>query len=87
VTFGTPLWPDRGEKARPFSARIEAAVATMADEAATDWWTARKRAARGATPSLQGPDASSWRRSWLLDPPPERRETDEGSEWPRRTHS
>ncbi len=84
VTFGTPLWPDRGEKARPFSARIEAAVATMADETATDWWTARTRAARGTTPSLQGPTASSWRRSWLLTPPPERHETDDGSEWPRR---
>ncbi len=66
VTFGTPLRPDEGEDARRFGARIEAAVATMADEARSDWWTARRRAASGTTPPLQGPDASPWRRSWAL---------------------
>ncbi len=70
VTFGTPLWPDEGEDARAFGARIEAAVATLADEPTTDWWTARRRAARGATPSLQGPEVAAWRRSWALRPHP-----------------
>jgi 1-acyl-sn-glycerol-3-phosphate acyltransferase len=55
VTFGTPLWPADGEDARRFSARIEAAVATLANESSTDWWTARRQAAAGTTPSLQGP--------------------------------
>ena len=41
VIFGTPLSPREGEDARRFGARIEAAVATLADEVATDWWTAR----------------------------------------------
>ena len=45
VTFGTPLWPAEGEDARRFGERIEAAVATLANEATTDWWTARKLAA------------------------------------------
>ena len=35
-------------------------------EAAIDWWTSRKRAAAGATPSLTGPDMTSWRRAWAL---------------------
>lgn len=70
VLFGTPLTPDEGEDARRYSARIEAAVAVLADEVGTDWWTARRRAAAGATPSLRGPDIAPWRRAWVLDRPP-----------------
>jgi 1-acyl-sn-glycerol-3-phosphate acyltransferase len=87
VTFGTPLWPAEGEDARKFSTRIEAAVATLANESSTDWWTARKQAAAGATPSLQGPDVAPWRRAWALDPAPDRSEAIdvEGNDWPRRS--
>ena len=65
--------------------RIEAAVATLADESTTDWWTARKAAAAGTTPSLQGPDVAPWRRAWALAPAPERAEAidAEGNDWPR----
>ena len=50
------------------------AVAALADEAVTDWWTARRRAVMGTTPPLQGPDVAAWRRSWALPraPPPAR---------------
>jgi 1-acyl-sn-glycerol-3-phosphate acyltransferase len=85
VTFGTPLWPDEGEDARRFGVRIEAAVATMANEASSDWWTARKEASAGTTPPLQGPEAAPWRRSWTLSAAPDRRETDAGVDWPRRS--
>ncbi len=87
VSFGTPLWPDTAEDTRSFAARIEAAVATLAAETETDWWTARRLAARGTTPALQGPDASTWRRSWALPVAPARRSTDagDGSGWPRKT--
>jgi 1-acyl-sn-glycerol-3-phosphate acyltransferase len=71
VVFGTPLTPDEGEDARRFGARIERAVAALADEVTSDWWEARKRAARAATPSLRGPDVAPWRRSWALDTRPE----------------
>ncbi|CAM8630164.1 PlsC 1-acyl-sn-glycerol-3-phosphate acyltransferase [Acidimicrobiia bacterium] len=67
VTFGKPIMPNEGEDSRHLAIRIEEAVAALADEAATDWWQARRRAAAGETPSLQGPDAGSWRRSWSLD--------------------
>jgi len=85
VTFGTPLWPTEGEDARKFAARIEEAVATLANESATDWWTARKAAAAGETPSLQGPDVAPWRRAWALAPAPDRAEAidAEGNDWPR----
>jgi 1-acyl-sn-glycerol-3-phosphate acyltransferase len=85
VTFGTPLWPEEGEGARRFGLRIEAAVATMAHEADSDWWTARRQAAAGTTPALQGPDAAPWRRSWMLADPPERRDrdTDTDVDWPK----
>jgi 1-acyl-sn-glycerol-3-phosphate acyltransferase len=83
ITFGTPIRPDEGESARRFGTRIESAVATMANEAGTDWWTARKQAARGTTPPLQGPDVAAWRRSWALAA--DRRESDDGNEWPRRS--
>ncbi|HWH35360.1 MAG TPA: lysophospholipid acyltransferase family protein, partial [Acidimicrobiales bacterium] len=66
VTFGHPLRPGEGENAVRFAGRIERAVATLADEAATDWWAARRRAARGASPSLTGPEGNSWRRAWAL---------------------
>ena len=87
VTFGTPLWPDEGENPRRFSVRIEAAVATMAHEADSDWWTARRQAAAGTTPALHGPEAAPWRRSWMLPEAPDRRDRgpDNETEWPRRS--
>ena len=79
VIFGAPLRPDEGEDARRFGARIETAVAVLADEVSTDWWTARRRAAAGTTPSHRGPEAAGWRRAWALDPPPAAGRDD----WPR----
>ncbi|HVC24319.1 MAG TPA: lysophospholipid acyltransferase family protein [Acidimicrobiales bacterium] len=73
VRFGAPLRPHgagdtttRDEDARRFSARIEHAVAALADEAETDWWSARRRAADGRTPDPRGPDVAAWRRGWTL---------------------
>ena len=57
VTYGEPLHPQEGESAARFAERIERAVAELADEATTDWWQARRRAAAGTTPALTGPDA------------------------------
>jgi 1-acyl-sn-glycerol-3-phosphate acyltransferase len=64
VTFGAPLHPGDGETSRRFATRLEAAVAALADEVAGDWYTARQRAHANASPSLNGPDISSWRRAW-----------------------
>lgn len=72
VTFGTPLRAAEGEDARRLAARLEAAVAALADERGSDWWTARRRAAERATPALTGPEASPWRRSWALGDRPRR---------------
>ena len=58
--------PDDGESTRRFGARIEAAVTTLADEATTDYWTARRRAADGTSPRLGGPEYTGWRRQWDL---------------------
>jgi 1-acyl-sn-glycerol-3-phosphate acyltransferase len=90
VRFGDPLWPAEDEDARRFAARIEKAVALLADEAETDWWSARRRAAVGTSPPCRGPDASPWRRAWGLppsaDPTPRRHSADTTSEaeaaWP-----
>jgi hypothetical protein len=72
--------PNEGEDSRHLAIRIEEAVAALADESATDWWQARRRAATGETPSLHGPDAGSWRRSWSLD---DRKRTRRGKrDWP-----
>ena len=70
ITFGTPMAPVEGEDARRFGTRIETSLATMADETRTDWWTARRRAAAGTTPSPRGPEAAAWRRSWALGTAP-----------------
>jgi 1-acyl-sn-glycerol-3-phosphate acyltransferase len=66
VTYGVPLQPVDGESAARFAERIERAVAELADEATTDWWQARRRAAAGTTPHLTGPAAPAWRRAWAL---------------------
>lgn len=66
VTFGTPLVAAEGEDSRRMAARIETAVAELADESSSDWWQARRRAATGDTPSLQGPGSGAWRRTWAL---------------------
>jgi 1-acyl-sn-glycerol-3-phosphate acyltransferase len=85
VTFGAPIAPDI--PARALVARIEDAIAALADEASTDWWSARRRAARAKTPGLEGPAASEWRRTWALGPSPKdraRRREDGERRWPPR---
>ena len=79
VVFGDPIRVDQGERIRRLNQRIEKAVSELADEARTDWWRARRRAHRGATPSLHGPEAASWRRAWALGG----RATPSRREWPR----
>lgn len=66
VVFGHPLRPGTDESTRRFSARIEAAVTALGDEALTDFWTARRRAHAGTSPKLTGPDYTGWRRQWEL---------------------
>lgn len=91
VTFGHPLRPSRGGSgsgsadARELADELERAVAALADEHTTDWWTARRRAAARTSPSLTGPDAGAWRRAWALGDRSERRRRETGSaaRWPR----
>lgn len=74
VTFGRPLWPIDGEDSRRFAVRLEHEVAALADEATTDWYSARRRAYAGETPVLTGPAMGAWRRTWALgDRTPDRR--------------
>src|SRR5690606_11157946 len=82
VTYGPPLRPAEGESTSRFAERIERAVAELADEATTDWWQARRRAAAGATPSLTGPDAPAWRRAWALGDRSRKRRRQSRS-WPK----
>lgn len=66
VVFGQPLVPLEGENTRRFAARIEAAVTALGDESLNDYWTARQRARRNASPTLTGPEYTGWRRQWAL---------------------
>ena len=66
VTFGAPMRPVGGERTPRFAARIEDAVTVLADEAATDWYSARKRAHASASGTLTGPEVGVWRRQWAL---------------------
>ncbi len=67
VNFGTILYP-QGDM-RAYASRIETEIATLADEVASDWWSAKLRSAKGLTPDPGGPQAAPWRRSWSLGPP------------------
>lgn len=66
VTFGHALIPGDKEDTRRLGSRVEAAVEQLGDEATNNWWVARQHAAAGTTPSLSGPQASDWRRTWAL---------------------
>ena len=66
VVFGAPLRSADDENTRRFNARIETSVTALGDEALSDWWTARRRAAADASPRLTGPDHQGWRRQWAL---------------------
>jgi 1-acyl-sn-glycerol-3-phosphate acyltransferase len=86
VTFGRPLRPTEGESSRRYAVRIQEAVSGLADEVASDWYTARVRAHAGRSPDLSGPDAGGWRRTWALgDRAPRRRgrpATSTAPRWP-----
>lgn len=82
VTFGSPIWPEEKETSRSFSSRIEHSVAALADEISQDWWTATKRLHSGTTPTLHGPEASPWRRSWSLESKGSKSEPNK-NKWPR----
>ncbi len=69
VTIGAALRPTPEEDARRFSARLEATVAALGDEATSDWWTARRNTASNTTPDATGPEAAPWRRAWALSAP------------------
>lgn len=90
VTFGRPLRPHPGagpSETRALATHIEAAIARLADEGSTDWWTAAQRAAAGSTPALTGPVAAAWRRTWALGARPEgrlSRRAKSPSGWPPR---
>ena len=70
VSFGRPLRASSSggssAAARELAVKLEQEIAALADELTTDWWSARRRAAAGRTPSLTGPGVGSWRRSWAL---------------------
>jgi 1-acyl-sn-glycerol-3-phosphate acyltransferase len=70
VRFGRPVLPIEGEGARDLARRIEQAVACTADEDATTWWQATRRAPEEAAAALTGPQVASWRRSWEATTPP-----------------
>jgi len=80
ITIGSPLHLGPKEDARKVAARLEQAVAALADEATTDWWQARRRAHAGTTPSLEGPELVAWRRAWERTAAERRRPT--GRRWP-----
>lgn len=63
INIGAPLDPG-DDDARAFSQRLDAAIAELADETRSDWYSARRRAHSAATPSLRGPAVDSWRRDW-----------------------
>jgi 1-acyl-sn-glycerol-3-phosphate acyltransferase len=64
VRYGRPLYATQGESIRDFGPRIEAALAQLRDEDASNWYAAARRAAQGTSPALTGPAAAPWRRRW-----------------------
>ena len=65
VTFGRPLRPTEDDDARRMGPRIEAAVALLGREVATDYYSARRSNDRATT---HGPEGAAWRRAWAKPP-------------------
>ena len=82
ITFGRPMSPGDGEGAARFAARIETVIASLADEARTDWYSARRRAHASAAPVLTGPRTGAWRRTWALGDRSRRRPASQRQGWP-----
>ncbi|MEM8902207.1 MAG: lysophospholipid acyltransferase family protein [Actinomycetota bacterium] len=80
VVFGRPFRTGADEDHRDVAARLQAEVAALADEVSSDWWTARRKAARGESTDLAGPPVARWRRNWQLD---ERRAGASRPTWPK----
>jgi 1-acyl-sn-glycerol-3-phosphate acyltransferase len=64
VRYGELLEPEPDETHQSLSLRMQHAVAQLFDEDRTTWWDALKRSEAGSTPSLAGPQAPDWRRTW-----------------------
>ena len=82
VVFGKPMQIDPDEDVRDYAKRIQAAVNQLADEFASGWWEARKKAHRGDTPDLNGPEGGAWRRRWALGPAPGSKRRNNKRRWP-----
>ncbi len=86
VTFGNPIRPGADEDVRALGDRLGRAVAELADECQSDWWSARRNAALARTPELTGPEGvSGWRRQWQRTQRRAARDVDKergGRAWP-----
>ena len=82
VNFGKPIWPSEEESSRSLAKRVEVAVAQLGDETSSNWWDAKKRLYEDKTPTLHGPQASSWRRAWDLNQRKRHHQT-ANQHWPR----
>jgi 1-acyl-sn-glycerol-3-phosphate acyltransferase len=73
IRYGDPIYPQEGETHQSLSLRMQQAVAQLFDEDRTNWFDAISRAERSETPSLAGPVAPAWRRTWEGSRPVTRR--------------
>ena len=82
VRFGRPLFPEPGERIRPFNHRIREALAMTLDEENTSWWEAERRAASGEVPDPSGPRGARWRRMWEASRGPRPSRSSRSRVWP-----
>jgi 1-acyl-sn-glycerol-3-phosphate acyltransferase len=64
IRFGREIVPGPDATHQALSMQMQQAVAQLFDEERTTWFEAVKRAERGETPSLAGPQGASWLRTW-----------------------
>jgi 1-acyl-sn-glycerol-3-phosphate acyltransferase len=73
MRYGDPIRAAEGETHQSLSLRMQRAVAELFDEDRTTWFEAVSRAGKDETPSLAGPAAPTWRRTWEGSRPVARR--------------
>ena len=69
VRFGRAVRPEEDEDVAVFNDRLRGALAITLDEDRTTWWEALRHEARGEVPSIEGPAAPRWRRTWEASRP------------------
>ena len=75
VRFGSPVWPEKGERPAAFSDRLRFELGKVQEEERSGWWQAMRAETEGELVDPKGPQVATWRRMWETSRPVGRQRT------------